>query len=160
MFRFYAACLHQFDDICSEFRISIENRITVRTRFPEGLPKLLHNPRAGGVFGDIKMEDASPAVFDDEETIQDLEGESRYGKEVHGRNNVSMVAQKGCPELTFLVGGDQAMGIPRNSAFRNLKTKLKKFAMNSRRSPSGILLNHTSDEGSNFSVNYGPANFL
>jgi hypothetical protein len=25
MFQFYAACLYQFDDICSEFRISIEN---------------------------------------------------------------------------------------------------------------------------------------
>ena len=107
------------------------------------------------------MEDASPAVFDDEETIQDLEGESRYGKEVHGRNNVSMVAQKGCPELTFLVGGEQATDMPGNSAFRNLKTKLKKFAMDSRRSPGEIiLLNHPSNDSSNLGVNYWPANAL
>ncbi len=51
------------------------------------------------MLGDIEMEDFAPAVFDNEETVQDSESESRDGKEVHSCNGFTMVAQEGGPEL-------------------------------------------------------------
>jgi hypothetical protein len=39
------------------------------------LPELLHNPRARRMSRDMDMENPSPAVFDDEEMVQDSDGE-------------------------------------------------------------------------------------
>jgi len=65
---------------------------------------LLHYPGAGRVFGDIEMEDLAPTVFDDEETVQDSEGESRHGEEVHSRDDVAMIAKESRPVLAGVVG--------------------------------------------------------
>ncbi len=53
---------------------------------------------------DIEMEDLPSAVFDDKETVQDSEGESRHGEEVHSRNGFTMIAQESSPGLSWPVG--------------------------------------------------------
>ena len=78
------------------------------------------------MFYKIEMKNLAPTMFDDKEAIQNPEGESRYGEEVHGRNDLAMIAQKCSPELASLVGSRQAMGIARNGAFGDLKSKLEK----------------------------------
>jgi hypothetical protein len=74
--------------------MTIRDRVAVRTGFRKCFPQLLHYPGAGRVFGDIEMKDLAPTVFDDEETVQDWEGESRHGEEVHGRDDVAMIAKE------------------------------------------------------------------
>jgi hypothetical protein len=58
----------------AKFGITIEDHVAVGPGFAEGLPQLLRNPRASGIFCHIKMQDLAAAVFDDEETIQVSEG--------------------------------------------------------------------------------------
>ena len=76
------------------------------------------------MLGYIKVKDLSSAMFDDKETIQDSKGEGWHSEEIHGRDDVSMIAQKCGPELALLLGRGQATEIARNSAFGDLKSKL------------------------------------
>jgi len=48
------------------------------------------------------MENLASIVFDDEETIQDSEREGRNGEEVHGRDDLAVIAQESSPELRDL----------------------------------------------------------
>ena len=159
-FRLHCAGSQKIGYFLAKLAITIQNRVAVGTRFRECISQLLHYPGACRMFRNIEMENPAAAVFDDKETIQNSEGESRHGEKIHGRNKVSMVAQKGRPELAFLVGGGQSTDIARNSAFRDLKTKLEKLTMNSRRAPGRILFNHPADDSSKLSVNCRPANAL
>ena len=79
------------------------------------------------MFRNIDMRDLTPTMFDNKETVQNSEGESRHGEEVHGRNDVSLIAQKHSPEFAFLFARRQAMEIARNGVLLSLKSKLKKF---------------------------------
>jgi hypothetical protein len=104
-FRLHCAGSQEIGYFLTKLAITIENRVAVKTRFPEGLPQLLHNPRAGRMFRDIEVEDPPPAVFDDKETIQDPEGESGYSEKVHGRDDLAVIAQKSSPEFPCLIAG-------------------------------------------------------
>jgi hypothetical protein len=132
----------------------------VRTRARKCLPQLLHYPGAGRVFRDIEMKDPPSTVFDHKETIQDSEGEGRHGEEVHGHDDIAVIAQERSPELAGLLARIQAAEIPRNSAFRDVESELQKLAVNPRSAPACILLYHPSDEGSNFSIDFWPAEIL
>jgi len=54
----------------------------------------------------------------------------------------------------------QAPKIARNSGFGNVKSEFQKLPVNSRSAPACILLYHPPDEGSNFSIDLGPAKSL
>ena len=56
------------------------------------------------MFRDIKMEDLASTMFDDEETIQDSEGEGRHREEVHGRDDLAVIAKESRPEVASVVG--------------------------------------------------------
>jgi len=106
------------------------------------------------------MEDPPSTVFDHKETIQDSEGEGRHGEEVHGLDDIAVIAQESSPELAGLLARIQAPEIARNSAFRDVESELQKLPVNSRSAPACILLYYPPDEGSNFSTDLGPAKSL
>src|SRR5687768_15642232 len=81
------------------------------------------NKMARWVFCDVEMENLASIVFDDEETIQDSEGEGRHGEEVHGRDDLVVIAQEGSPELPCLLGRRQAPDVARNCAFRDVEAE-------------------------------------
>ena len=96
-FRLHAACFQQIDYVGAKLGVAIQNRIAVGTRFRECISELLHYPGACRVFRNIEVENPAVAVLDDEETIQDPEGESRNGEEVHGCDGVPMIVKKRSP---------------------------------------------------------------
>jgi hypothetical protein len=55
------------------------------------------------MFGNIEIKDFAPAMFNDKEAIENSECERRDGEEIHGRNDLTMIAQKGGPKSMFLV---------------------------------------------------------
>src|SRR5271169_1942684 len=65
--RFDAVSGQEIGYLLAKLAIAIENRVAVRTRVRKCLPQLLYYPGAGGVLGDIEMEDLASAVFDYEE---------------------------------------------------------------------------------------------
>jgi hypothetical protein len=104
----------------------------------------------------VEMEDFASAVFDDKEAIQESEHKGWHG-EVHCGNDLSMVAQKGCPELPCLIGGRRAPDISRHGAFGNVNAEFETLTVNSRDAPSWILFYHSPDESSNLSIDSWPA---
>jgi hypothetical protein len=109
------------------------------------------------MFRDIEMEDPASTVFNHKETIQDSEGEDRHREEVHGHDHIAVIAQESSPELAGLLARIQAPEITRDSAFRDVESEFQKLAVNPRSAPACILLYDPSDEGSNFSIDLGPA---
>ncbi len=158
--RFHAARCQQIRYLLAELAVTIQNHVAVSTRLRKCLPQLLHYPRAGRVFRDIDMKDPVPTMFDHKETIQDSEGEGRHREEVHGHDDIAVIAQESCPELPGLLARMQAPEIARNGAFGDLEPELQKLRVNSRSAPACILLYHPPDEGPNFSIDLGPAKIL
>ena len=100
---FQAAGCQQLGYRLAKLAVSIKNRIAVPTRFRKCFLQLLHYPRAGRVFRDIEMEDLASNLFDDEQTVQDSEGERRHGEEVHGRDDLAVIAKESRPALAGVV---------------------------------------------------------
>ena len=99
-------------------------------------------------------------MFDDEETIQDLEGEGRHGEEVHGCDDLAVIAKEPRPALAGVVGRRQAPEIPRDGAFGDVEAEFQKLTMNSRSAPGGILVHHPPGESSNLGIDLWPAEAL
>ena len=157
---FDATGYQQIRDILVKLRISIQNRITVGTRFRESLPQLLNYPRIRRMFRDIEMEDFASTVFDDEEAIQNPESERGHGEEVHRCDDLAVIAKESSPKHACLPTRRQAPDITRDRTFRDVEAEFHKFSMNPGGAPRGIIFHHLPYEPSNFSINYGPAKIL
>ena len=105
----------------------------------------------------IEMEDLASAMFNDEAAIQDSEREGWHGEEIHCCDELTMIANKSSPEFTCLVGRREALDVSRDGAFGNFESKFKKFTVNSRSAPTGILLRHLPDKSPNLIIDFGSA---
>ena len=103
------------------------------------------------------MEDPSPAVLNDEETIQHSESKGRHREEVHGRDYFAVIARESSPELAGLAPRIQAPKIAGNSSLRHVEAKFQELSVNSGPAPGGILKRHASDHGSRLSIELWPA---
>jgi hypothetical protein len=61
--------------------------------------QLLDNPTACRMLSNIRMQDASTVVADEEEAIEQVKGERRDGEEIHGDDGFAVIAQKGPQRL-------------------------------------------------------------
>ena len=156
-FGFYPAGCKQVYCLVPEFGITIENRVAIRTRFRKSFPQLLNYPRSGRMFRDIEVEGPASTVFDDEKAIQKPEGKGWDGEEVHGWDDLAMIAKESSPEFACLVARRQAPNITRDRTFRDVEAGFQEFAMNPGGTPGGIFLHHPLDDGSNLGVDYWPA---
>jgi len=85
------------------------------------------------------MEDPASAMFDDEETIQNLADECWDGQEIHGRDGLAMIAKESSPEFPSLAGRREAPDIARNGTFRDVGAEFEELPVNSWCAPSWIL---------------------
>jgi len=109
------------------------------------------------VFRDIEMKDPASTMLDDEEAIQDPEGEGRHGEEVHGGDDVPVIAKECSPELARLVPRIEAQKIPGNSAFGDVEAEFEKLTVNPRSTPGCIFPHHPPDESSKRGIDFWPA---
>ena len=150
--RLHAAGCQQLGYLLAKLGITIQDRITVQTRFRKRFPQLLHYPEARRVFRDVEMEDPASTMFDDEKTIQDSEGESRHGEEVHGRDDLAVIAKENRPELASVVGRGQAPEIAGDGAFGDVEAEFQKLTVNSGSAPGTILVRDSPDESSHLGI--------
>jgi hypothetical protein len=111
---FHAAGCKQLGYLFSKLAVTIKNHVAILTRFSKGLNQLVHNPRASRVFRHIEMEDPASAMFNDEETIQDSERQGGHREEVHGRNDLALIAKESSPKPAGVQGTKQAPEIAKH----------------------------------------------
>jgi len=156
----HAGGCKQLGDLVAKLAVTIKNRIAVRARFRKCLPQLLHDPEASRVFRDVEMENFASTMFDDEETVQNSEGEGRYGKEVHGGDDHTVITQESPPEFPCLLERRHTSEVPRDGTFRDLEAEFQKLTVNPRSAPGGILFDHPPDQRSKLGVDLWPAKAL
>lgn len=81
-------------DLQSILGVMIQNQEPGRGLVRKGFAQLLDNPTAGGMPGNIAMQDASAVVADDEEAIEYIECQSGDREKIHGGDGFAVIAQK------------------------------------------------------------------
>jgi hypothetical protein len=72
-------------------------------------------------------------MFNNEKAIEEFEGQTGYGKEIHGDDCFAMVGKEGQPLFAWIAATSSQ--IPRYCALRDFETELQKLSLNSRRTP-------------------------
>ena len=109
---------------------------------------------------DIQMEDPSTTVLDDEKAIQHAKRQGRHGEEIHGRDDVAVIAQESSPAFASVVGRRQAPEIAGDRALGDIETEFEELAVDSRCAPGGIFVDHPPDDSSDLGIDLRPAKAL
>ena len=72
--------------------------------------------------GDVEVQDPTPAMLDDKQTVQLLERDCRDSEEIECNDRLSMVPKKREPTLARICSAVHTPEIARNSSFGNLKS--------------------------------------
>ena len=102
---FDSARLQKRAYVGAEPAVAVQHDVAVWTRQRQRLPQLLHNPVAGGMRRSVEVKNAPTVMLEDEETIEHAKGQSRNGKAIEGRHDLTVVFEKGQPAPRFLAIG-------------------------------------------------------
>ncbi|MGA2329390.1 MAG: hypothetical protein ABSH05_24280 [Bryobacteraceae bacterium] len=140
----------------AEFRIPVENDVSVRARQREGFAQLLQDPVAGRVCAGVEVQDPATAMFDHEKAVQNAEHQCRHGEEVQRGNHFAMSAQESEPALRVagVTAAFQLVQVARDRGLRDLKAELEQFAVNAGCAPHRILCFHAPDQLSEVSTDF------
>jgi hypothetical protein len=116
-------------------------RLFVDPRFSQSL----YHPESIGISRYIEVQDVTPVVADDEKAIQKTKREGWDGKEVDRSNGLAMIPEERQPALRGIWISRGSPNPSRDTPFREIETQLQQLAVNARRSPGRIFLNHTED---------------
>ena len=122
--RFEASSLQEGNHIRIEFRIVIEDGITIRTSLGKRFTQLLHHPLSSRMTSDVEVQNPAPAMLDYEEAIQELERQRGHGKEVEGDDHLTMVSEEGEPVSGRIAASPQALQISGDGALGDLEAEL------------------------------------
>ena len=101
------------------------------------------------MFSDVKVQNASAVVADDEEAVEYAEGDCGDSEEIHRGDGFLVVTQKGQPALVWIWVCGNSFHPSRNGSFGNIKTEHEKFSVDAWSSPGGVLRRHAEDEIAN-----------
>ena len=104
------------------------------------------------------MQDPSPAMLDDKQTVQLLKRDCRNGEEIECNDRLAMISKEREPTLAGISSAVHTPEITRNASFGDLKTELQHFAMDLRRSPTGILVCQAADQITKLARDFRSAN--
>src|SRR5215469_13229099 len=106
----------------------------------------------------VEVQDAPPVMTDHEEAVEHAERNRRDREEIHGCNDLPVVAEKGEPPFSWFVISRCAFHPTGDRSLREIKPEHEEFTMNARCSPGRVLGNHSKDEIASFLGNMLTAN--
>src|SRR5258707_1718030 len=131
--------------------VPVTNEIAGSLFPPACLRDLICDPFCGWMRCDAKPQNMSPAVPNDQQSIEQAKRDCRHDKQIHRRDAVGMIADKGSPALRRRGSSpDHVFG---DAGLADLDAELKQLAMDPRRSPQPIGNAHLADQPSYFDRN-------
>jgi hypothetical protein len=147
-----AEALHGVDHFPVELWAAIKDQVSGSRVVGECIAQLLNNPGTTRMSGHIAVKDLAAVMRNDEEAIQHVESERRYGKEIHPRDNFTMILQKRRPSLCRLGSPGRSSHPAQDGSLRQIEAKHLQFPMNAWRTPGRVLGNYAKDQFAQFSA--------
>lgn len=139
-----AQCFHE-GTRGSKDGVPVEQKVGREVVVREGVAKLLAHPFRSGVGCDTHVPNHPPPVIQDHQNIELPEVPSRHHHEIHRRNQLAVVIEKGLPGLGPS-GIARPSGHPtRHAALRHLNPQLQQLPMDAGRTPKRVLPGHLAD---------------
>src|SRR5215472_1189814 len=91
--------------LAAEFAVTIKDDVAVWAWKGQGLSKLLQNPIARRMHSGVEMENTTPMMLDDEETVQHTETQRGHGEEIEGGDHLPVVVEECQPALHLCLVG-------------------------------------------------------
>src|SRR4029077_12533934 len=116
--------------------VPVTNEIAGSLFPPACFRDLICDPFCGWMRCDAKPQNMSPAVPHDQQSIEQAKRDCRHDKQIHRRDAVCMIADKGSPALRRRVSSpDHVFG---DAGLADLNAELKQLALDPRRPHSGL----------------------
>src|SRR6202021_2404695 len=113
--------------------VPVPNEIAGSLFPPACFRDLICDPFCGWMRCDAKPQNMSPAVPHDQQSIEQAKRDCRHDKQIHRRDAVGMIADKGFPALGRRVSSpDHVFG---DAGLADLNAELKQLPLDPRRSP-------------------------
>jgi hypothetical protein len=100
-YRFDAARLQKAENLIPEFRVTIEQDVTLGAGQRQSLAQLLDNPVGGRMFRAVEVQNSSSSVFNDKERVERSKVQRGNRKEFEGGDDLAVVVQK--PQPSFRI---------------------------------------------------------
>ena len=125
----------------------------------EGVDELLAQPEGGRIRGHGGSDDPPSLEVQDDEDVQHLEADGRYGEDVDADDGLGVITQERPPALaTRLHGlGSDPLEVSGDGPFAESEAQLDELAMDPGRSPGRVLSGHLSDEATDVGPGRGPS---
>src|SRR6202045_585903 len=135
--------------------VPVTNEIPGSLFPPACVRDLICDPFCGWMRCDAKPQDMSPAVPQDQQSIEQAKRDCRHDEHIHRSDPISAIAEKCPPPLGRQVSSrDHVFG---DAGLSDLDAELKQLAMNPRRSPQRIGNAHLADKLAYLQRNCRPA---
>src|ERR1700730_16855946 len=100
--RLQTGCLQEGDHIGIEFRVVVQDDITIRTSLGKRRTQWLQDPLGGRMTSDVEVQDSAALMLDHEEAIEEAEGQRGHGKEVECDDHLAMIGEEGEPAFGWI----------------------------------------------------------
>lgn len=148
--RFQADASQEVQDLCTEFRVVIEDGKTIFANVGECFAELVDNPFCRRMAQDIEMQDPASSMLDDDQDVQEAEPDCRNREKVERDNGFSMILEECQPKPAGITPAMHSAQVAGDRSFRDAKTQLEEFGVDPECSPSGVLGGQTPDEIADF----------
>src|SRR6266487_3724654 len=140
----YTHCSKPLDDHIAINAIPIANDISWRLLPAVGFGQLTGNPMGVRACGHTQPQKLAAGMLQDQKSIQQPKRDRRDYEQIHRRNAVGMIAQKGLPALRWWLPSPPHVfchgGLP------DIDAKLEQFAVDPRCSPKRVCDAHVANE--------------
>ena len=121
--------------------------------------ELLNHPAGVRTVGHGEVNNIPALMPNGEPYVEDLEGGCRDNEEVHRRDSVCVIAEKGDPSFDCSGRGRALRHVAGNGSLGEVEAEFGELSMDSRTSPAGVLESHPSDERSKLRIDSWTADF-
>src|ERR1700704_6310106 len=91
--------------------MGVKNKVTKGPTLGKRFTQLLRHPLGGRMTSDVEVQDSAAPMLDHKETIEELEGQRRHGKEIKGDDHFAMIGEEGEPAFGWIAAAPNASKI-------------------------------------------------